>query len=216
MAMVLVGLGMGAALAMLFAARVRARQLAPIREAVATRTVAELGAGRYRLVGQVVPIDTTPSAIDGTPCVLVEHAEYRTVGTELVPLLRQVDHRAVSHPFYLDDGTGRVLVDPTEANIEAVTLTEDQGLWAERRLRAGEQVELVATFEPSWADGDIGPYRAGHSAWRPIVDACGPPRVSYRTEPDMLVAADDVTAFLRGAGLLLLALTGLFASLAFM
>lgn len=216
MAVVLFGLGLGVALAMLTAARLRTRRLAPILEAAPLRTVAELAAGRYRVVGRVVATDTTASAVDGMPCVFVEHAEYRTVGSELVPLLREVDHRTVAHPFYLDDGTGRILIDPGAAVVEAVTLTEDQGLWAERRLRAGEEVELLATFEPSGVGVDGGPYRAGHTTWQPIVDACGPPRLSYRTEPGMVVASDEVAMFLRGAAFLTLALTTLFASLSWL
>lgn len=212
MAIVLFGLGLGAALALFAVARHRVRSLTPIPEAVPFRRLSELGSGRFRVRGRVVAVETTSSLVDGSPCVFLEQAEYRTVGSELVPLLREVGHRTVAHPFYLDDGSGRLLVDPGAAVVEAVTITEDAGLSAERRLRAGEEVDLVATFGPVRAEAG-GPYRAGHTAWQPVADGCGPPRLSYRTEPDMVRAHDEVAAFLRGAGVLTLLLTALLGSL---
>jgi hypothetical protein len=205
--------GLAAAGSMWWWARVRARRLRPIPEACSGRTVAELEAGRFRVTGRVVPIQTSDSGIDGVPCVFLEHVEYRTLGSELVPLMREVEHRLVRHPFFLDDGTGRLWIDPGEASVEAVTVFEDAGLSAERRLRAGEEVELVATFAPCESEADGGPYRAGHFAWRPIADDCGPPRITYRTVSDMVAPADDVTAFLRGAGVLVLVTTTLFGVL---
>jgi hypothetical protein len=145
--------------------------------------------------------------------VFVEHAEYQPVGSDLVPLMRETEHGTVAHPFYLDDGTGRLRVDPGEALVEAVTVFEDAGLSAERRLRDGEEVELVATFGPSAGEHGGGPYRAGQQAWAPIADDCGPPRISYRTAPNMVMPADETTAFLRGAGVLLLVVSTFFGTL---
>lgn len=213
MSWLLAALGVVVAVGLWLWARARVRRLRPIPEAVPARSVGELDGGRYRVTGTVVPIDCTPSRIDDAPCVFLEHAEYRTVGSELVPLLREIEHGTVAHPFYLEDATGRLLVNPREAVIEAVTVFEHAGLSAERRLRAGEEVELVATFEPSPVEADGGPYRASHNAWRPVPDTCGPPRISYRTAPDMVHAADDVTMFLRGAGVFALLATALFSAL---
>lgn len=135
-----------------------------------------------------MPIETSRSAVDGSDCVYVERAEYRSVGTGLVPLLREVEHAAATHPFYLDDGTGRLLVDPGLALIECSTATADGGLTAERRIRASEEVALVATFAAVEADhepGD-GPYRAAARRWTPVADDAGPPRLSHRTEASMV------------------------------
>ena len=199
---------------LLWWAQARIRRLVPVREAVARRSIGELGPGRFRLTGRVVPIQTTPSGIDASPCVYVEHAEYRTVGTELVPLLREVEHRVVAHPFHLDDGTGRLVVDPGRTVVETVTLYEDEGLTAERRLRAGEEVELVASFRPRAAESDGGPYRGAARGWEAVMDECGPPRLSLGAEPTgSIVAVDDVSSFLRGVGVVLLVLSVVFAAL---
>jgi hypothetical protein len=201
-------------LALIGWARRRAKLHFPIREAVSSRPIADLEAGRFRLSGQVVPIQTSESAIDGSPCVYLEQAEYRRVGSGLVPLLREVEHRIHAHLFYLEDGSGRLLIDPRDAAIEAVTLFEEHGLIAERRLRAGEQVELVATFQRRQVEADGGPYRASALAWEPVEDACGPAQITYRTEPDMVVPADDVTSLLRGVGAMLMMISAVFGFLA--
>ncbi len=160
--------------------------------------MAELSAGRFRVVGRIVPIQTSASRIDESPCVFVERAVYRTVGSDLVPLLKQVSHVVRAHPFFLDDGTGRVMVDPSSAVVDAVTLVEDEGLLAERRLRVGEEVEVVARFALREAESDGGPYRAGSLAWEAVADGELLPQIGYCAVPTSIVAADEVTIFLRG------------------
>ena len=192
--------------ALLWWAQARVRRMRPLREAAAGSTVADLTTGRFRVVGRVVPIRTTRSAIDRAPCVYVERAEYRTLGSELVPLLREVDHRVVGHPFYLDDGTGRVRVDPVAAVVDTSVAWEDEGLLAERRLRAGDEVELVACFEPRETTADGGPYRAGAMAWQAVEGAFGPPRLSERDDALSIAPSDDIGAFLRGLGVFILIL----------
>ncbi len=206
--------GMLGGLGLLAVARRRARALEPIVEAVPSRTIAELETGRFKLVGRVAPIEVSPSAIDGAPCVFREQAEYRTVGRSLVPLMREVGHQITAHPFWLDDGTGRILVDTVGISIEAVTLFEDDGMLAERRLRAGEEVEMVASFEPCSAENDGGPYRVSSLSFRPVADDFGPPRLSYRTQPGMLRPLDEGIAFLRGAGLVLMLCSAAFGAFA--
>ena len=182
----------------------RARDTSRIREAVRDCPIGEIEVGRFRIVGRVVPILTSRSLVDGSDCVYAERAEYRSVGSGLVPLLREVEHGATCHPFYLEDPTGRVHVDPASTMIECATATADGGLTAERRLRAGEEVSLVATFAP--ADDGVqeiggGPYRARARRWVAVADGAGPPRLSHRTEESMVRAPPDgLTAFLGGVG----------------
>ncbi|MDQ3036644.1 MAG: hypothetical protein M3Y87_29905 [Myxococcota bacterium] len=181
-----------------------------VREAAMHTTIADLGPGRFAVRGRVVPIATTRSEVDGAPCVYVERARYTYVGAGLVPLLREVDHGFSAHRFFLDDGSGRLLVDPAETLIDCATASTDGGLFAERRLRAGEEIELVACFRVADHTGtpdlDEGPYRAPAGSWEAAPDAVGPPRISYRTEEGMERAAlDDVSSFLRGAGALMIA-----------
>ncbi|WP_053230746.1 hypothetical protein [Sandaracinus amylolyticus] len=192
----------------------RARQ-PTLREGATRTSIAELAPGRFRVIGRVIPIRTTPSEIDGAACVYVERARYAAVGGGLVPLMREVDHGWSAHRFFLDDGSARLLVDPAEVLIDCSTATGDGGLVAERRLRAGEEIELVARFRAadgaSTPDLDEGPYRAAASSWEAVADDVGPPRISYRTEEGMERASlDEISSFLRGAGALMIATSLLF------
>ena len=99
---------LGSALLAWGRARLRAGRV--LEEALPECTVAELEPGRFRLVGRVVPIETSPSVVDGVPCVYAERADYE-MGAGVVPLLREVSHEAIAHPFYLEDNTGRLLVE---------------------------------------------------------------------------------------------------------
>ena len=189
-------------LSLLFLAR--RRRLAAVLPADAARrsTIDELERGRFRVTGRVVPIETTASGVDGAACVYLERAEYRLIGSRAVPLLREVVHDTRAHAFWLDDGTGRLLVDPTNALVDAATLDADEGLTAERRLRAGEEIELVACFEPREraAAGDEGPYRGRAVVWEAVDDPACPPQITYRTESAMVVASDEGVGVLRGIG----------------
>jgi hypothetical protein len=186
-----------------------------LEEALPDCRIADLEAGRFRVTGRVVPIETSRSWVDGAACVYLERAEYRTVGTGFVPLLREVEHGALCHPFYLDDGTGRLWVDPSTTLIDCATATADGGLTAERRLRSDEEVVLTATFVPSVGeldDGGDGPYRAGARQWQATADASGPPRLSHRTEDGMIrPPPDQLTAFLGGAGAMMVGMGALLA-----
>lgn len=200
---IIVSCGLAGGLALVVAGRLRGRPRAALAEAVRSSAIAELEPGRFRVIGRVVPIATSPSAVDGADCVYAESASYQAIGTGLVPLLREVAHGASAHPFYLDDGTGRVLVDPARTLIECATATADGGLTAERRVRAGEEVALVATFttvDAAFEPGD-GPYRAGATRWAPVSDAAGPPRLSHRTLASMIAPPpDDLAALMSGIG----------------
>lgn len=190
-----------------------------LREAAARSSIAELAPGRFRVTGRVVPIRTTASEVDGAPCVYVERARYAPLGGGLLPLLREVAHAHAAHAFYLDDGSGRILIDPTTSLIDCATATGDGGLVAERRLRAGEEIEIVASFRAR--DGaphdatDAGPYRDAATGFEAGPDEVGPPRVSYRTVEGMERSRiDDATGFLRGAGALTIAMSLFFGAFA--
>src|SRR5262249_11051377 len=160
----------------------------------------------------VVPLATTKSGIDGAPCVFIERAEYKLVGSRFVPLLREVDHFVRAHTFLLDDGTGRVRIDPSNAYVDAATFESDGGMRLERRLRAGEEMEAVATFvhaDDAPPEDDAVPSRA--RAGNVVASVDEPVQISYRTDSRMIVPTDDTVAFLRGMGGLMLAVGALFA-----
>jgi len=206
----LLALALSASALLWGAASLRARRFRVPREAAPRRGVRELDEGRFCVVGTVVPIEATRSTIDDLPCVFLEHVEY-------VPLSdlmrREREHSLVAHPFFVDDGTGRVLVDPGQALVEAATVWEDGGLAVERRLRAGEEVEVVASFR-LWEPMEGGPYRGNERLWAATDGPWGPPRISYRTEAGMVQPSDEVVVFLRVAGVFLATVTAALGTLA--
>mgnify|MGYP001413890932 CR=1 FL=1 len=172
--LVLIGVAFGAALiAVSYWPRAE-----PLREAVVPSRIGELEPGRFRIVGRVVPIRVVKSEIDDARCVYVERAHYARTGNSFASMLREVDHDWSAAAFFVDDGTGRVVVDPTETLIDCETVADDEGLVAERRLREGEEVEVVATIRPADPErhGAQGPY----------------PTPPFRFEPDRAEMAPSV------------------------
>lgn len=97
MGAVLISLAFAFGAGLLWAARVRAQGRIPVLEAVPQCAIEELEAGRFRVLGRIVPLETSPSVIDGAACVFLEHAEYRVLGSSLVPLMKEVEHCLVAH-----------------------------------------------------------------------------------------------------------------------
>ena len=124
----------------------RSRRPPPLAEAVPRSTVAALTAGRFAVRGRVVPVDTEPSTIDGARCVFVERVQ-RVPGA----LGRSLDHVHASHRFFLEDETGRIEVDPSRTYIESSTILDESAGVAERRIRAGEEIELVCELRAAGA-----------------------------------------------------------------
>lgn len=191
------------------ARRVRGRQVV---DGAPRRHIGDLEPGRFRVTGKIVGMATSASPLDGFPCVYLEHADYSPVGGPSV-LLKETDRYLRAHPFYLQDATGMLLVDPADASVDAVTVFEDGGLTAERRLRNGEEVEIVARVAQVTVEAEGGPYRAGALAWATIPDDVAPTFISYRTDPSMVVPADEVAVLLRGAGLFLVAVSSILTAL---
>lgn len=186
-----------------FVAR-RAHRPPPL-EGIRTTCIAELESGRFRIAGTIVAERSVPSPYDGSPCVFFEHADYSpTLGPGL--LVRETERWTEGRSFYVDDGTGRVRVDPLQSIVEAAVLHEDQGLTAERRLRVGEEIEVVASFALREPD-ETSPYRGAGFEWRSVSDEWGAPRLSYRTMPGMLLPQDEVGVFIRASSIFVAGLT---------
>jgi len=149
----------------------------PAMDGARRRTIAELGEGCFRVRGGVVLLDSTPSVIDGAACAYVLRA---SVDPD-EGVLREVMHELFAHPFRIEDGTGAIEVDPRLAIIDAPAVQGDAGLVVEQRLRAGEEVELVASFRPC-ARG-CAPYRGAGPLLEPVPSESDPPRVAAVVEP---------------------------------
>src|SRR5262249_1323289 len=135
------------------------------------------GDGRFKVRGRVVPFETVASAIDGAPCVYVLRASVDPSSG----LLREVEHELRAFTFRVEDGTGPVEVDPRAVVVDAPPVQGEAGLVVEQRLRAGEEVEVIARFRPC-ARG-CAPYRGAGMLLEPAPDEGDPPRVTPSTEP---------------------------------
>ncbi|MEM6955690.1 MAG: hypothetical protein AAF411_18130 [Myxococcota bacterium] len=182
-----------------------------VDEAVRHAQIADLEPGRFRIAGRIQAERTLKSPLDGANCVFYEHADYKpTLGAAV--MVRESARWSDGVPFYVEDGTGRVRIDPRVALIEASVVTEDGGLTAERRLRVGEEIEVVATFGLGEADPNS-PYRGQSHEWCSQADDLGPPRITYRTMPDMVRPTDELGVFMGAASVFLVAVGTLLAVL---
>lgn len=190
--------------------RGRMRSVDPIGDDAPTCAIADLGPGRFRVVGYVRARESALSAIDGAACPFLEAIEYRSMGGAM-PMARAVEASRASYPFAIDDGSGVLQVDPADFEVDAAVLLEDGGLTTERRIRDGEEIELVATFART-ARG--GPYREGTETVAPVSDGPRKPRLSFRTELGMASPTDEVAWAMRGLGALMFATAAFFVGFA--
>jgi hypothetical protein len=156
--------------------------------------------------GRIVPFETVPSAIDDARCVYVLRA---SVDPEQ-GVLRDVAHELRAFPFRVEDGTGAIEVDPACAVVDAPASLGDAGLVVEQRLRAGEEVDVVARFRPC-ARGSA-PYRGAGILFEPMPDESDPPRVTPTAEPLVAgVVTPPSAALARGAAVAVLGASALLA-----
>lgn len=199
----------------------RRRPPEPLREAVPRSSIAELCPGRFAVHGRIVPLETEPSAIDEARCVFVERVQTVPAG-----LARALEHARIAHRFFLEDETGRLEVDPERAHVEASTISDESGSISERRLRAGEEVELVCEVRASHRDGStvaLAPtYRDGAVRVEIDYDAPGSPPIlrdavdvrglDLGARPPERAAAGAAGAALVGWGLALVLWAAAFAA----
>lgn len=202
MGLTIVALGAGASAVL--AAWGRRRAEPPLEDGARTRTIAELGDGRFRVRGRIVPLETTTSEVDGATCVYVLRA---SVDPEQ-GVLRDVAYALEARPFRVEDGTGAIEIDPQHVIIDGRVAQGEAALVVEQRLCAGEEVEIVARFRPC-ARGAI-PYRGEGRLFEPIPDESDPPRVAPSAEKTVagLVPRGDVM-FARAAAAVVLGASAL-------
>ena len=171
----------------------------PIEDGARRRTIGELGEGRFRVRGRVVPFETVRSEVDGARCVFILRASVDPAQG----LLREVAHELSAFPFRVEDGTGSIEIDPQRVIVDAPAAHGDAGLVVEQRLRAGEEVEVVGQFRPC-ARGSA-PYRGGGPLLEPVPDEQDPPRISPSLERlDPSVASRPEVAIARAASVAVL------------
>ncbi len=176
----------------------------PAEDGTRLRPIAQLEQGRFRIRGRVVPLETVTSQVDDARCVYVLRASVDPGQG----VLRDVAHTLEAFPFRVEDETGAVEVDPRTVIVDAPPAHGEAGLVVEQRIRAGEEVEVVACFRIC-ARGAM-PYRGAGTLFEPVPDGADPPRVSPRREAlDPHVAPRAEATLARSAAALVLGASAL-------
>jgi hypothetical protein len=156
-----------AGVAMLWLARRHVRRLAATVR-VDERPVGEVTPGTVAVSGEVVPAgETVTGRVDETEAVVTEYREHssskggqgsggstsRPLALRLTP---DVLTRTAAVPFYVDDGSGRVLVDAMHADLSLAADSREREVESgkrttelEARLEPGDEVSVVGRAVPA-------------------------------------------------------------------
>lgn len=162
--------------------RITPKQLSELRSLPVT-AIANARDGRIKLVGIARGARTETSVVGTTPCIVLRRQlKRRTVqgGTSAVT----TEHFVWAYPFELDDGTGKVTVDPANAHLDLepflapeAMVMEQSSTMGEEGLRDGDTVVVVGDVRVSG-----GAYRAGAAN----IQFVTPPLVSWRSIPESI------------------------------
>ena len=167
----------------------------------------QLGAMTVREARQLASLDTTPidrayqglvklegvvgadvvetSYYHRTPCAALELHHYQVVDTRTGPRRLLVRKESKLHPFWIEDETGRVAIDPARARIDFEVEGGDlESTIEEHRIRVGERVAVLATVRRS-VPQLTQPMRKASSNFESGLEFLGPPLVTWRSEPEV-------------------------------
>jgi hypothetical protein len=165
--------------------------------------IGEARSGLVKIRGKVQGAGNVMSYFHRVPCVAhrmvtTTHEGSRYVGNTVVHTYR-ISREWQLFPFAVDDGTGKVMVDPRGAVIDYETASPEDGSSSveEQYLRDGDTLVLVGEVEvradPTFRD-----------AYQPDrVRFVKPPLISWRSEPEVLpkMGLPPIPTMLAAAGL---------------
>ncbi|MEI8257352.1 MAG: hypothetical protein WCJ30_16885, partial [Deltaproteobacteria bacterium] len=144
----LVGAVVGGAASALSMVHHYRQQLGPmsVREArllgaLPSTPIAHAREGVVKLVGRVGAAASVQSYYHRVDCVVLELHHYEVVDTSSGPRRVLIRKEVDARPFWIEDETGRLLIDPTKVRIDYEVEGSDlDSTIEEHRLRVGEQV----------------------------------------------------------------------------
>lgn len=102
------------------------------------------GAGLVKLVGTVGALANETSYYHRVPCAVLELHHYTVVDSGQGPRRVLVRKESRLHPFWIEDGSGRIGVDPARVRIDFdVEGSELDSMVEEHRIRVGERVAVL-------------------------------------------------------------------------
>jgi hypothetical protein len=164
------------AMTALEARRLASMPVTPIRQA---------GDGYVKIAGVIVGDAVTYSYYHRVPCVALKLDHYEVHDAIDGPRRLLVRSEHSLHPFFIEDETGRLAIDPVVARIDY----EVEGLGSEstveeRRLRVGDSVLVLAHVRRS-GPRIVHPMRHPQSITESSLEIVGSPLVTWRSEPEV-------------------------------
>ena len=148
--------------------------------------IAHATSGLVKLVGTLGCEHPVLSAQGGLPTAVREVHHYAIEGSGLRArrVLLRVERSDAA--FWVEDDTGRVMLDPTQCRIDYEADAGDgEGLVDELRLRLGERVAIVGEVQRGAVLAQH-PMRRSQASAGEALRFLRPPVVTWRTEPEVM------------------------------
>ncbi len=149
-------------------------------------TIAAASDGLVKIKGKIVPSATEMSYYDRVACVALEleHYEIRDGLNGAKRVLLRAEKWL--HPFFIEDETGRVQIEPKLTRIDYVRQgTDYESTIEEHSLRAGETVFLLANVRRTDKRA-VHPMRHSQMTVDSSLEILDSPLVTWRSEPEVL------------------------------
>jgi|LNFM01.1.fsa_nt_gb hypothetical protein len=147
--------------------------------------IAQARGGLIKIAGRVVGSVTERSYYHRVPCVALQLDHYEVRDSVNGPQRMLLRSEKKLHPFFVEDETGRVAVDPSNARIDYVRDGTDlESTIEESRLVNGDKVFILAEVRRS-GPRVVHPMRHAQNNIESGIELVGSPLVTWRTEPEV-------------------------------
>lgn len=147
--------------------------------------IADARGGMVKVVGVVGAAITATSYYHRVPCAALELMHYDVVDAKGGPrrvLLRTERH---VHPFWIEDESGRVAIDPDRVRLDYEVEGADlASTIEERRIRVGERVAVLGHIQRAMPRLAV-PMRDAATNVDQSAEFAGRPLVTWRSEPEV-------------------------------
>jgi hypothetical protein len=158
-----------------------ARQLASLP----ITPIAHARQGLVKLLGVVGASTTETSYYHRCACAVLELHHYQVLDTTSGPRRVLIRKETRLNPFWIEDETGRMAIDPTLARIDYEVEGSDlESTIEEHRIRVGERVAILGVVRRSGPQLTQ-PMRAASTNFDQGLEFVGQPLITWRSEPEV-------------------------------
>lgn len=171
--------------------------------------VAHARAGLVKLVGKVGAATAIQSYYHRVDCVALELHHYDVIESQTGPRRVLVRKEIDARPFWIEDETGRIAIDPTKVRIDYEIEGSDlDSTIEEHRIRVGEQVAVLGVVRRAGPQLSQ-PMRRASTNFEEGLELTPDALVTWRTEPEVYPRLSPPTGGLAlGAGSIGMAVLG--------